>query len=111
MQDKLAAHQTPSVATGGQTLALPCRSCDGSRMMTRIFANPTLLLVLTMLMWACNAISGQLAVGHVTPYTLVLMRWVMVVAVMWLICGREVVAHWPVIRARLWPRGTSACAN
>lgn len=72
-------------------------------MLQRLFANPTLLLILTMLMWAGNAISGQLAVGHVTPFTLVLMRWVMVVAVMWVICGREVISHWPVIRARLGP--------
>ncbi len=72
-------------------------------MITRLFSNPTLLLILTMLMWACNAISGQLAVGHVTPYTLVLMRWVMVVAVLWPICGREVIAHWPLIRSKLGP--------
>lgn len=70
-------------------------------MFTRLFASPTLLLILTMLMWACNAISGQLAVGHVTPYTLVLMRWVMVVAVLWPICGREVIAHWALIRSRM----------
>lgn len=70
-------------------------------MTSRLFSNPTLLLVLTMLMWACNAISGQLAVGHVTPYTLVLMRWVMVVAVLWPICGREVIAHWPTIKGRM----------
>lgn len=109
MQDKVAAPtrpsvpRGPSVAAGAAALALPRRSCDGSQMITRLFDNPTLLLVLTMLMWACNAISGQLAVGHVTPYTLVLMRWVMVVAVMWVICGREVVEHWPVIRTRLGP--------
>ncbi len=85
---------------GACPTASPVR-CAG--MMKCLFANPTLLLVLTMLMWACNAISGQLAVGHVTPYTLVLMRWVMVSAVMWMICGREVIEHWPTIRTRLWP--------
>ena len=72
-------------------------------MITRLFANPSILLILTTLMWAMNAISGQLAVGEVTPYTLVLMRWVLVVAVMWPIYGREVITHWPVIKARLWP--------
>lgn len=93
----------PAVTEGAPPLAPRSLSCEGAKMISRLFANPTLLLVLTMLMWACNAISGQLAVGHVTPYTLVLMRWVMVVAVMWLICGREVIEHWPVIRTRLRP--------
>ncbi len=69
-------------------------------MFARLFANPSILLTLTTLMWAMNAISGQLAVGHVTPYTLVLMRWVLVVAVMWPIYGREVIAHWPTIRSK-----------
>lgn len=103
MQDKVAATIAPSAAADAAALALGGHPCDGSRMITRLFANPTLLLVLTMLMWACNAISGQLAVGHVTPYTLVLMRWVMVAAVMWVISGRDVMEHWPAIRARLWP--------
>ena len=70
-------------------------------MISRLFAVPSVLLILTTLMWAMNAISGQLAVGEVTPHTLVLMRWVLVVAVMWPIYGREVIQHWPVIKARM----------
>ncbi len=93
----------PALAARRGRLALAPGPCDSANMLTRLFANPTLLLILTMLMWACNAISGQLAVGHVTPYTLVLMRWVMVVAVLWPICGREVIAHWPLIRSKLGP--------
>ncbi len=61
----------------------------------------TALLVLTALFWAGNAIAGQLAVGHVHPFQLVLLRWIMVAGVLWMIYGREVRSYWPVIRPRL----------
>ena len=70
---------------------------------TKPFAVPiTVLLTLTALFWAGNAIAGQLAVGHVHPFQLVLLRWVMVASVLWAIYGREVRAHWPVIRPMFW---------
>ena len=66
------------------------------------FAVPvTVLLVLTALFWAGNAIAGQLAVGHVLPFQLVFLRWIMVAGALWALYGREVRAHWPVIRPRL----------
>ena len=66
------------------------------------FAVPvTVLLVLTALFWAGNTVAGQLAVGHVRPFQLVFLRWIMVASVLWALYGREVRAHWPVIRPRL----------
>ena len=66
------------------------------------FAVPvTALLILTALFWAGNAIAGQLAVGHVLPFQLVFLRWIMVATALWALYGREVRAHWPVIRPRL----------
>jgi len=66
------------------------------------FAVPvTALLVLTALFWAGNAIAGQLAVGHVRPFQLVFLRWIMVAVALWALYGSEVRAHWPVIRPRL----------
>ena len=63
----------------------------------------TVLLTLTALFWAGNAIAGQLAVGHVRPFQLVFLRWVMVTAAMWMLYGAEVRAHWPIVRSRfLW---------
>lgn len=106
MQDKLPADlcaKGPAATEGAPPLAPRSLSCEGASMISRLFASPSVLLILTTWMWAMNAISGQLAVGEVTPYTLVLMRWVLVVTVMWPIYGREVIAHWPVIRARLGP--------
>ena len=59
-----------------------------------------LLLILTTLMWGGNAIAGRLAVGHVSPMVLTCFRWVIVVAIMGPLVGRQVVAEWTKIRAR-----------
>lgn len=63
----------------------------------------TALLVLTALFWSGNVIAGQLAVGHVQPFQLVLLRWLLVAAALWLLYGREVRGHWEVIRPLFWP--------
>lgn len=66
------------------------------------FAVPvTALLVLTALFWAGNAIAGQLAVGHVRPFQLVFLRWILVAGALWMLYGAQVRAHWPAIRPRL----------
>lgn len=40
-----------------------------------IFTNPFLLLTLTALFWAGNAVAGKLAAGHVSPFLLTWLRW------------------------------------
>ena len=70
-------------------------------MIAALYRTPPLLLTLTAFMWGMNAITGQLAVGEITPYALVLMRWVFVAAVMWPLFGKSVIEHWPAIRTRL----------
>ena len=42
-----------------------------------IFANPFILLTLTALMWSGNAIAGKLAVGHISPFLLTWLRWLL----------------------------------
>ncbi len=42
---------------------------------TSIFANPFLLLTLTALFWAGNAIARKIAAGHVSPFLLTWLRW------------------------------------
>lgn len=59
-----------------------------------------LLLILTTLMWGGNAIAGRLAVGEVSPMMLTCLRWVIVVAVMVPLVGRQVAAEWPKIGGR-----------
>lgn len=71
-------------------------------MIARLYAAPAALLILTTLMWASNAVAGQLAVGEITPFAIVLIRWLLVTSVMWPLYGREVIAAWPVIRAKIW---------
>ena len=71
-------------------------------MIARLYAAPAALLTLTALMWASNAIAGQLAVGEITPLALVLLRWVLVGAVMWPLYGRQVRKSWPAIREKFW---------
>jgi drug/metabolite transporter (DMT)-like permease len=51
--------------------------------------------------WAGNTIAGRLAVGQVTPMQLTLLRWLLVIGVLWPIYGGQVRQHWPIIRARL----------
>jgi drug/metabolite transporter (DMT)-like permease len=62
---------------------------------------PSLLLTLTAVFWAGNAVAGRLAVGHVSPMMLVILRWAVVLAVLWPIYGGQVRAHWGEVRPRL----------
>lgn len=41
-----------------------------------IYTNPFLLLSLTALLWSGNAIAGKLGAGHVSPFLLTWLRWV-----------------------------------
>jgi drug/metabolite transporter (DMT)-like permease len=58
------------------------------------------LLILTTLMWGGNAIAGRLAVGEISPMVLTSLRWVIVVAIMLPLVGRQIVRDWPKIRSR-----------
>ena len=42
---------------------------------TALFRQPMLLLALTALFWAGNAVASRLAVGEVSPFLLVFLRW------------------------------------
>ncbi|RWG80668.1 DMT family transporter [Mesorhizobium sp.] len=60
-----------------------------------------LLLLSTMLLWGGNSVAGKLAVGHVSPMTLVFLRWVLAVAIMLPIGWRTLCEDWPRVR-RHW---------
>jgi len=72
-----------------------------SRLLRGLYSWPSLLLTLTCVFWAGNTIAGRLAVGQVTPMLLTLLRWLLVLAVLWPIYGGQVRQHWPAVRARL----------
>jgi drug/metabolite transporter (DMT)-like permease len=64
-------------------------------------ASPYLLLSLTALFWSLNWVIGRAIVGHVSPFVLTFIRWIIAVAVMMPFAWPEIRSHWPVIR-RNW---------
>lgn len=66
-----------------------------------LYRRPVLLLFLTALFWASNAIAGQLARGEITPMQHVLIRWIMITGLVWPVFGRQVIAHWPAARPHI----------
>lgn len=71
------------------------------RLTEGLYSWPSLLLTLAGIFWAGNAIAGRLAIDQISPLTLVFLRWVLVLAVLWPLYGSQVRAHWPQIRPRL----------
>ncbi|MBZ9848419.1 DMT family transporter [Mesorhizobium sp. CA14] len=69
-----------------------------------------LFLLSTMLLWGGNSVAGKLAVGHVSPMTLVFLRWVMAVMILLPIGWRTLREDWPKVR-RNWKllAGLGAC--
>ena len=64
----------------------------------RALDQPHLLLALTALIWAGNAIAGRFADGHVSPMWLTALRWGIAVAIVGVVARREIVRDLPVIR-------------
>ncbi|TWG98040.1 threonine/homoserine efflux transporter RhtA [Mesorhizobium sp. J18] len=60
-----------------------------------------LLLLLTMLFWAGNAIAGKLAVGHISPMLLVTLRWLMAAILAAWLARAKLQRDWPAIRSNL----------
>ncbi len=71
------------------------------RLVDQLYQWPSVLLTLTAIFWGGNALASRLAVGHISPYLLVFLRWVLVLAVLWPLYGRQVRAHWPQARPQL----------
>jgi drug/metabolite transporter (DMT)-like permease len=67
----------------------------------RVRGSAPLLLTMCGLFWAGNAIASRLAIGEITPLTLVQLRWAFVIAVLWPLYGAGVREHWTLIRPRL----------
>ena len=66
------------------------------------FANqPYLLLSITALCWAGNAIVGRLAAGHIAPVTLSFLRWSLAFLLILPFSWRHLSQDWNVIRGRL----------
>ena len=62
---------------------------------------PYLLLCITALCWAGNAIVGRLAAGHIAPVTLSFLRWSLAFIIILPFAWKHLERDWPAIRARL----------
>lgn len=70
-------------------------------MLNWLFKQPYLLLTLTALFWGGNAVAGKLAVDHVSPFILTMLRWIVAMAIVYPFAWPHLKREWPVIRANL----------
>jgi drug/metabolite transporter (DMT)-like permease len=81
----MSASETPSRAASGRWIA----------------NQPYLLLSITALCWAGNAIVGRLAAGHIPPVTLSFLRWTFAFLLILPFAWNHLVRDWGAIRGRL----------
>src|SRR5688572_22766211 len=62
---------------------------------------PYLLLSITALCWAGNAIVGRMAAGHIPPVTLSFLRWSLAFLIVLPFAWKHLVRDWSAIRGRL----------
>src|SRR5437016_2568583 len=62
---------------------------------------PYLLLSITALCWAGNAVVGRLAAGHIPPVTLSFLRWSLAFLIILPVAWKHLERDWGAIRARL----------
>jgi drug/metabolite transporter (DMT)-like permease len=67
----------------------------------RMTGNAYLMLVLTTLLWGANAVASPMAVGHLSPMTLVFLRWLVACSLLAVIARDAIVQDWPVLKTRL----------
>jgi drug/metabolite transporter (DMT)-like permease len=67
----------------------------------RLANQPYLLLSITALCWAGNAIVGRLAAGHIPPVTLSFLRWSLAFLIILPFAWKHLKRDWGAIRARL----------
>ena len=70
------------------------------RLLQATYSFAPLLLVFGTLGWAGNTIAGRLAVGEISPMTLIFFRWGLVVLLLWLVASRQIRQSFAVIRPR-----------
>ena len=53
------------------------------------------LVILTALFWAGNAIAGQIALDDVSPFLLTFLRWFILLILLWTLYWRDIKVAWP----------------
>src|SRR3984893_9280320 len=77
------------------------RTSDATAPARWLAHQPYLLLSVTALCWAGNAIVGRLAAGHIPPVTLSFLRWSIAFLIVLPFAWKHLVRDWKAIRARL----------
>ena len=61
-----------------------------------------LVLIATTMLWGGNGVASRMAVGRVTPMSLVFIRWLAVCVLLAIALRKPIAEHWPTIRANRW---------
>jgi len=77
------------------------RSSEATAPRSWLANQPYLLLSITALCWAGNAIVGRLAAGHIPPVTLSFLRWSIAFLIILPFAWKHLKRDWGAIRARL----------
>ncbi len=72
-----------------------------SRAFSVITKNAYLLLLITMVFWAGNAVAGRFAVGEVSPLCLTWLRWTFGATVLLVLARHHLRRDWPILRQHL----------
>lgn len=70
--------------------------------LSALMNRPYLILVLTNIFWGGNVVAGKLAVGHIDPHSLMILRWTGALLVVLPFAIGPLKRDWPVIRAKWW---------
>lgn len=74
----------------------------GSRLFDSLMRRPYLVLTLTTLFWGGNVVAGKLAVGHIDPHALMILRWTGALLAVLPFAMGPLKRDWPAIRGN-WP--------
>ena len=67
----------------------------------KILKNPHFLLTLTSTFWAFNTIAGRAAVGEVSPFLIVSIRWFFVSIILSILCRNQLKEIWKILSKRI----------
>ncbi len=73
-----------------------------SRAFDAVMSRPYLILVVCNIFWGGNTVAGKMAVGHIDPYALTILRWLGALILVLPFAIRPLQRDWPRIQVRWW---------
>ena len=67
----------------------------------KILTNPHFLLTLTSIFWAFNTVAGRAAVGEVSPFLIVSVRWFFVSIILSILCRNQLIETWSILNKKI----------